>query len=47
MQSIANIVQFLTKLEPQKHLEINSHMESAMINQMNQLTSIYYNQGLK
>jgi hypothetical protein len=45
VQSIANVIQFSTKLEPQKHLEVNPHMELAMINQMNQLTSIYYTKG--
>jgi hypothetical protein len=34
---MANVVQFSTKLELQKHLEVNSHMDSAMINQMKQL----------
>jgi len=38
---MVNVFQFSIELEPQKHLEVNYHMESAMehiINQMNQLS---------
>ncbi len=38
MQSMVKVVQFLTELEPWKHLEMSFHMELAveqMINQMN------------
>jgi hypothetical protein len=38
---MAKVVQFSVKLKLRKHLKVNSHMESAMeqiINQMNQLS---------
>jgi hypothetical protein len=41
MQSTMKVVQFSIELELQKHLEVMSHMESAMeqmINQMNELS---------
>jgi hypothetical protein len=40
MQSMAKTIHFSIELEPQKHLEMNFHMESTMeqmINQMNKL----------
>ncbi len=35
VQSMANAIQFLTKLKLQKHLEVNSRMESTMEQMIN------------